>query len=110
MNSILDEVMKEIKPSQEEGKEIAGKIKRVMDKIQKALQKLSPKEALVIKEVLNKLRANDLSGLDLKKLKNNQNIFRIRKGQLRLIFSTDPDGPIKILAIERHSDNTYNQY
>lgn len=81
-----------------------------MDKIQKALQKLSPKEALIIKEVLNKIKTNNLSSLDLKKLKNNQNIFRIRKGQLRLIFSNDQSGPIKILAIERRSDNTYNQY
>lgn len=81
-----------------------------MDKIQKALQKLSAKELEVVKKLLKQIDSNDWSGLDLKKLKNNQNIFRVRKAKLRVIFISNTDKSIKILAIERRSDNTYNQF
>lgn len=81
-----------------------------MDKIAKALLSLSVQERKVIKAVLLKIKAGVLSGLDLKKLKNCDDIFRVRKGQLRIIFKKDATGKYFILAIERRSDKTYNQY
>ncbi|MFA4942995.1 MAG: hypothetical protein WC564_05160 [Patescibacteria group bacterium] len=81
-----------------------------MDKITKALQNLSSKERLLIKSILLKIGDNSLSGFDLKKLKNCDNIFRIRKGSLRIIFKKQSDGQYFILAIERRSDTTYNSY
>ena len=81
-----------------------------MDKIQKALQKLLPKELAVIKEVLLQLKTDDWSDLDIKKLKSSQNIFRVRKGKMRVIFTRNPDSSLKILTIERRSDNTYSQF
>lgn len=81
-----------------------------MDKIIKALQNLSSKERDAIKEILLKIKNDSLSGLDLKKLKNCDNIFRVRHGKLRVIFQKKADGQFSILAIERRSDNTYNKY
>jgi mRNA-degrading endonuclease RelE of RelBE toxin-antitoxin system len=81
-----------------------------MDKIAKALLSLSTQERKVIKAVLLKIKAGILSGLDLKKLKNCDDIFRVRKGQLRIIFKKNVTGKYFILAIERRSDKTYNQY
>ena len=81
-----------------------------MDKITKALQNLSTKEKEAIKSALLKIKKNSLGGFDLKKLKNCDNIFRIRKGQLRIIFKKQTDGQCFILAIERRSDKTYNNY
>ncbi|MFA5184059.1 MAG: hypothetical protein WC456_00870 [Patescibacteria group bacterium] len=79
-----------------------------MDKVAKALQNLSVKEKEMIKIILFRIKSNSLSGLDLKKLKNRDDIFRIRKGKLRIIFRKQKDGRYFILAIERRSDKTYN--
>jgi len=81
-----------------------------MDKIAKALRNLSPQERELIKSILLKIKTNSLAGFDLKKLKNCDNIFRVRKGKLRVIFKKRDDGQCFVLAIERRSDKTYNNY
>lgn len=81
-----------------------------MDKIAKALEKLSAKEKGLIKTILLKIKSNSLAGFDLKKLKNCDNIFRVRKGKLRVIFKKQDNGCYFILAIEKRSDKTYNNY
>ena len=79
-----------------------------MDKIQKALRKLSSKEQKLVKETLVSLQADQHDNLDLKKLKGREDIFRIRKGSIRIIFRKARTGKIFILAVERRSDTTYN--
>jgi mRNA-degrading endonuclease RelE of RelBE toxin-antitoxin system len=81
-----------------------------MDKVAKALQNLSLKERESVKNILLKIKKSSLSGLDFKKLKNCDNIFRARKGKLRIIFKKQNNGQYYILAIERRSDKTYNNY
>jgi len=78
-----------------------------MDKIEKALAKLTAKERLAVKNILTRLMTGSFDDLDVKKLKDTKNIFRVRKGQIRIIFIKN-DGQINILAIERRSDNTYS--
>lgn len=77
-----------------------------MDKISKALRKLNQKERQILKAVLLKINSGDLKKLDLKKLKSRGNIFRIRKGKIRIIFYKK-ENSIKILSVERRSDPTY---
>lgn len=79
-----------------------------MEKINKALGKLTSKERERIKEILIKLKNGQLNNIDLKKLKGREDIFRIRKGKLRIIYRRDKEGSIYILTIERRSDKTYN--
>jgi mRNA-degrading endonuclease RelE of RelBE toxin-antitoxin system len=81
-----------------------------MDKITKALLKLSAKERAEIKGILEQIKNNSWSGFDLKKLKNHSDIYRLRKGQMRIIFRVKNSGEVMILALERRSDNTYNGY
>lgn len=80
-----------------------------MDKIAKALLKLSNKERIAVKELLEKIKKGDISfrDLDIKKLKNFDNIFRIRKGKIRIIFLKE-EKKIKLLTIERRNNNIYN--
>jgi|WetSurMetagenome_2_1015567.scaffolds.fasta_scaffold667669_1 mRNA-degrading endonuclease RelE of RelBE toxin-antitoxin system len=78
-----------------------------MDKIQKALARLSDKERKSIKDVLEKLSSGKIEGLDVKKLKGRDDIYRVRKGKLRIIYHQTDKG-FFILAIERRSDNTYD--
>ncbi|MFZ4631760.1 MAG: type II toxin-antitoxin system RelE family toxin [Patescibacteria group bacterium] len=81
-----------------------------MDKIAKALESLSAKEREIIKNTLLKIKGGVLAGLDVKKLKNCEDIYRVRKGKLRIIFRRLDENNFNILAIERRSDNTYGKY
>ena len=78
-----------------------------MDKISKALKKFSIKEQKNVKEILLKLNTNSLDSFDIKKLKGRNDIFRIRKGEIRIIYKIDKSDVIFVLAIERRADNTY---
>lgn len=77
-----------------------------MDKIEKELQRLSREERQRVKEILIKIKSGDLQDLDLKKLKNRENIFRVRKGKMRIIFYKKDDS-IRILSLERRNDSTH---
>jgi mRNA-degrading endonuclease RelE of RelBE toxin-antitoxin system len=78
-----------------------------MDKISKALKKLTEKERKLVKEMLERILSGDFFGFDIKKLQGQENIYRIRKGKLRIIYYFDGQ-EIDILALERRSDNTYD--
>ncbi len=77
-----------------------------MDKIAKALNKLHPKERAQIKDTLLKLQSGDAAGLDIKKLNGRDDIFRIRRGNFRILYRLET-GTIFILAIERRNEKTY---
>ena len=78
-----------------------------MDKIEKALKKLSNKERETIGRILNEISRSNLDNLDIKKLKGHKDIFRARSGAIRIIFRIT-HSQIFILAIERRSDAKYN--
>lgn len=79
-----------------------------MYNIAKALEKLRPAERKKIKDILLKLKNNNLSHLDIKKLKGREDIYRLRQGRIRIIYRIDNKDNIFVLTIERRSDNTYN--
>jgi len=79
------------------------------DKIAKALSKLSAQEKAKIKQILEQIKSGQLSDVDLKRLKGHKDIFRIRKGDLRVIYRS-ADSQISILAIERRSEKTYRDF
>lgn len=79
-----------------------------MDKIAKALARLSPKEQNRVAMILRQLAAGRTTDLDVKKLKGREDIFRVRLGEIRIIYQIKPDKTIFILTIERRSDTTYN--
>lgn len=80
-----------------------------MDKITKALQKLSKKERKIVQRILLQLHSGSLIGLNIQKLSGHQDIFRVRKGDLRIIYQ-QRTGEIFILAIERRSEKTYRNF
>jgi mRNA-degrading endonuclease RelE of RelBE toxin-antitoxin system len=77
-----------------------------MDKISTFLTRLSQKEKLAAADIIARIVAHDLSHLDVKKLKGAQGLFRVRKGDLRVIFQKTKN-TIFILSVERRSDITY---
>ncbi len=78
-----------------------------MDKIAKVLKKLASGEKEIVKAILVKINCHDFNGLDIKKLKGRQDIYRVRKGKIRIIYHVK-DNKITILTLERRNDNTYN--
>lgn len=77
-----------------------------MDRIAKFLKKLLLKERILLEDVVAKVLAHDFSGLDVKKLKGEANRFRVRKGNIRVIFIKN-DSDIVILSVERRGNTTY---
>ena len=78
-----------------------------MDRIEKALSKLTSKEREKIKAILTEIKSGKTEGLDVKKLKGREDIFRVRKGTLRVIYRILESSDIVILEIARRSDTTY---
>ncbi|MEK7149299.1 MAG: type II toxin-antitoxin system RelE/ParE family toxin [Patescibacteria group bacterium] len=81
-----------------------------MDKIKKALQRLTKKEQKIIKKILHLLKSGTYVGLDIKKLKGREDIFRVRKNDFRIIYRVDHKGSIFILTIERRNEKTYKKF
>jgi mRNA-degrading endonuclease RelE of RelBE toxin-antitoxin system len=77
-----------------------------MDKVTKALKKLTPKERKTIDTILEKIVNKSFESLDIKALKGYKNIYRVRKESIRIIFEIDKEKVI-ILAVERRSEKTY---
>lgn len=81
-----------------------------MDKIEKALRKLSAKEKEIVKDILDKLKKNNFLGFNIQKLRGHEDIFRIKKGSIRIIYRKIAAGGIFILTIERRSEKTYKNF
>jgi mRNA-degrading endonuclease RelE of RelBE toxin-antitoxin system len=78
------------------------------DKIRKALDRLSPKERKAIDDLLVKIKNGQFDGLDWKKLKGRDGIYRVRKGEMRIIYRLNASGGVVVLEIGRRNDITYN--
>lgn len=78
-----------------------------MDKISKILEKLTEKERGIIKYILSNLLSGEIKGFDIKKLKGREDVFRVRKGKLRVIYRIEENKKIFIIAVERRSEDTY---
>lgn len=79
-----------------------------MDKISKLLEGLSDKELERIKSTLNLLLSKKFDNLDIKKLKGRKDIFRVRRGNFRIIYRMNKE-KIYILAIEKRNERTYKK-
>jgi mRNA-degrading endonuclease RelE of RelBE toxin-antitoxin system len=76
------------------------------DQIKKLLAKLSPKEREIIKLLIFRIKLDDTQGLDIKQLSGHANLFRVRKGSLRVVYrKTTSD--ILIIRIDRRNEKTY---
>ena len=79
------------------------------DRIDKFLRKLTAREREVVKNVLGQLLNWQTQNLDIRKLRGRDDIFRVRKGNIRIIYRVN-EKEIVVLIIERRSDNTYRDF
>jgi len=58
-----------------------------MDKINKFLQKLSAKQRKQLLILMLQIQEENLEGLDVKKLSGLEGLYRVRVGNIRIVFS-----------------------
>lgn len=80
-----------------------------MDKIYKLLRKIKPKEAGLLAVAIEKIVNNDVIGLNIKKLKEHNDIFRVRVGNYRIIYRKTNTSTF-IIEISKRDENTYKNY
>ncbi|MGH7196085.1 MAG: type II toxin-antitoxin system RelE family toxin [Candidatus Saccharimonadales bacterium] len=80
-----------------------------MDKINKALAKVPLKQRIAIDEANDAIKANKLKGLDIKKVKGSNNIYRVRVGRYRIVFQNAGEQNI-ILQVAKRDEQTYKDF
>lgn len=80
-----------------------------MDKIQKFLARLSPKERGTVRETIQIVLSGNTQDLDIKKLKGFDDIFRVRVQSIRIIYQKRAD-TIQIIEISRRNEDTYKNF
>ena len=77
-----------------------------MDKVDKTLKRLNEPDQQRASRLIEKILANQLDGLDIKKLTSQKNAFRVRSGNIRVIFEL-VNGRNKVTGISHRSEKTY---
>lgn len=77
-----------------------------MDKVNKFVRNLKDDEAVRLLGVIARVRSNQLSGLDIKKLKGEISLYRVRVGRVRIRFIKTDQRNI-ITDVGFRNDNTY---
>lgn len=80
-----------------------------MNKIEKFLAKLDSHKRLFVLELMYRIKSGDLSNLNIKKLEGHDNLFRLKKGYFRIIFSKNSD-EINIVSVDKRSEKTYRDF
>ncbi len=82
-----------------------------MDKLQKLLKRLSPKEREQLEKLLKKLLAGETKNLDIKKLKGTADVYRARTEELRVIFTKQKGSArVQVLDVSRRNEKTYQDF
>ncbi len=79
----------------------------MVDKIAKLLAKLPKNDLVRLMAVVNKIVLSDYNDLDIKVLKGNKNIFRVRVGNYRIIFSVISKKKTEIISVAKRNEKTY---
>ena len=77
-----------------------------MPTLKKLLSKFDSEERFALEILIEKIISLNWKKLDVKKLKGYQEVFRLRKGKIRIIFSKNKMD-VSIINIERRNEKTY---
>lgn len=77
-----------------------------MPTLKKLLSRFGREDRIILENLIEKIISLDWRGLDIRKLQGHEDIFRLRKGKIRIIFYKHRTG-MAIINIERRSEKTY---
>lgn len=80
-----------------------------MNKLEKFFEKLDSKERIFLLGLTSRVKAGDLQGLNIKKLEGETNVFRLKKGDFRIIYSKNGQN-IDLISVTRRSEKTYRDF
>lgn len=80
-----------------------------MDKDEKFVRKLPLKERKIILALVGRVILRKWSGLDIKRLSGHKDIYRLRKGDVRILFQ-DKGDDIEVFSIGKRNEETYKDY
>lgn len=80
-----------------------------MGKIEQQLRKIPQKYSERVFAVIAKIVAHDFTSLDRRKLHSNEDIFRVRVGNYRIIYHDDGE-IITFIDVVRRNENTYKNF
>jgi mRNA-degrading endonuclease RelE of RelBE toxin-antitoxin system len=78
----------------------------VADKIKKVLAKLSAKDREIVKLLILRIKLNDTIGLNISQLKGHTDLYRVKKGRLRIVYRKNKK-EFKIIKIDLRNEKTY---
>jgi len=79
----------------------------MVDKIQKALDKFSEKEKKIVKDLFQKIKIGKAIGLDIKKLKGYESLYRLRSGDYRIIYEKIDNILVIVFFDVKHRKDVY---
>lgn len=77
-----------------------------MPTLKKLLSRFNKKDREILESLIKKIFSLDWRNLDIKKLRGHQDVFRLRKGDLRIIYQA-VNKKVLILNIARRKEDTY---
>lgn len=76
------------------------------DKIKKILAKLTVKEREIVKLLILRIKLDDTEGLNISQLKGHADLFRVKKGRIRVVYRKKAAKTL-IVRIDRRNEKTY---
>jgi mRNA-degrading endonuclease RelE of RelBE toxin-antitoxin system len=80
-----------------------------MDRIEKFLAKLSKEERLEVESYIENILRGKTTNIYTKKLRGRDDIFRFKKGKIRIIYKKEIAG-VRIISIGHRNNNTYRDF
>ena len=80
-----------------------------MNEIEKALAKIPKEYKATFDALMLRLLGRDFLGLNIAKLKGQKDVYRLRRGKLRIIFRMSKE-QILVLQVGLKSEKTYREF
>ena len=80
-----------------------------MDAISKLLARLANGERTRLAAILERIKRQDVKGLDIKKFEGFTDLYRVRAGSFRFHLRRTPAGIFYIINLERRTTTTYRK-
>ncbi len=79
------------------------------DKIRKFVDRLTPKQREVAKLLILRVKLSDTEGLDVKRLQGHEDMYRVRKGRLRIVYLKNAT-EFRVVHMDWRDDQTYRGF
>lgn len=79
-------------------------------KLQKFLSKLSKSERQTVDKTIEMIVCGKLKSLNPAKLSGTQNVYRVRRGRIRIIFRKSANKEAEIIQVSKRNEKTYKDF